>query len=88
MMNSELMAQTAEAVARTLTRDAMAGDSQPIEQAWLSVLIRPPSDADVRDALEYIRGFEKLTSVPDARARAWKSYCRILLASNDFIYLN
>src|SRR5881628_1154103 len=70
MMNSERMARTAEAVARRLLEESAANDKQRLEQAWFSILIRPPEETGVREGLDYIRGFEKIAAGPDGRLRA------------------
>ena len=38
-------------------------------------------------ALTYIRGFREADD-QEARLAAWRSFCRILLASDDYIYVD
>ncbi len=82
MMNSGFVADRAAGMAKQLLGDSQASDSARVERASLASLGRQASPEEVRAALEYLRGY------PGAKDAAWQSYCKLLLASNDFIYVN
>ncbi|HZT32655.1 MAG TPA: DUF1549 domain-containing protein [Bryobacteraceae bacterium] len=91
MMNSGFVTERTRGLAKMLLVEG-GDDAARIRRAYLITLGRKPlaegSDDEVREALEYIRGFEKKRPGPEARLDAWESFCRVLTASNDFVYVN
>ena len=76
MMNSKFVADRAAALG------ASVGDSeQKVRQAFQAILGQPPSSGQIKDALTYLSNF------PGPGPLAWTSYCRTLIASNDFLYV-
>ena len=75
MMNSAFVAERARGLAKILAEGA-SGDAQRVERAYLMTIGRMPGKDEVRDALGYLR------------RSTWESFCRILIASNDFVYVN
>ena len=64
-----------------------------IARAFLLAFARPPTDAEVREGLEYldrIDGPLRAAGIADeARPRAaWSSYLRVLLGSNEFVFID
>jgi hypothetical protein len=83
-MNSKMVADVSRNLATSVLK-AGASDAARLERLYLQTLSRKPEAAEVDDALTYIRQFEQRHgSQPDA----WSSFCRILLASNEFIYVD
>ena len=87
MMNSAFVAERARGLAKALVADSGENDTR-FRRAWLLTTGHAPADEELRDAQEYIRGFERKWSGPDPRLAAWESLCRVLMASNDFVYVN
>ena len=112
MMNSEFVACTAKGLARHVLAERRMPDEQRVRSAWLTVLAKQPTEAEVQEALAYVREFQEGAADRDlmeiegsrqeeghlspdqpayyygeARLAGWQSYCKILLASNDFIYI-
>ena len=81
MMNSRFVAERSRGFAKRLLDDASLSDGQRIERAYLMALARRPDAGEIDQALSYIGGLEK-------REQAWQSFCHILLATNEFLYLN
>ena len=52
---------------------------------YLRILNRPATPQEIDSALSYVQGFQKRGTSP---ADAWTSFARILLASNEYIYLD
>ncbi|MCX6602786.1 MAG: DUF1549 and DUF1553 domain-containing protein [Acidobacteria bacterium] len=76
MMNSKFVAD------RAATLGASAGTSEDkVRHAYQAILGQPATVAQVSDALKYLSNFPGPTSL------AWTSYCRTLIASNDFLYV-
>jgi hypothetical protein len=111
MMNSEFVSRVAEGFARRLLAERRIPDEERVRLAWLTAVAKQPAAAEVSEALDYIRAFQKeaaknaqdMGSSPregsdpspdtpgyyygESTLAAWRSYCRVLLASNDFIYI-
>jgi len=51
-------------------------------------LTRRPAPDELDSALTYMGNLEKQLGKPDARLTAWQSLCQILIATNEFLYLN
>lgn len=77
MMNSPFVEQRA----RNLAKQWRADDAG-VDELWWRILGKPATGADRADATGYLERF------PGAnRELAWTSYCRTLLSSNDFLYV-
>jgi hypothetical protein len=87
MMNSEFVAARARNVAQSLLDDAELSGSARIERAYLRTLNRRPDAEETDTGLTYMAG---LKSRYDAvtELQAWQSLCRILIASNEFVYVD
>ena len=83
MMNAPVVMQSSEKLVTRLAAIGSPGDSQRIEQAYLLLYARPPTDHENADARALLRGFLK-TENP---GRAWALLCQTLFAANEFIYL-
>jgi Protein of unknown function (DUF1549)/Protein of unknown function (DUF1553)/Planctomycete cytochrome C len=89
MMNSEFVARQAGSLAKELLSDVALDDAGRIRQAYYRAQSRPPQEEEVRSALEYIRHFPGKHNTPEqGRMLAWTSFCRTLVASNDFLYVH
>ncbi len=86
MMNSGFVAERARNLAEQLIHKK--GDAAAkVRDAYLRTLNRAPGAAEVDDALTYISAVrDKFSDIDELRA--WQSYCRILMASNEFIYVD
>ena len=86
MMNSEFVSRQARHLAQqTLSESPEAGER--VRLAYISALNREPNTADTDVALTYIASVRERFEETD-ELDAWLSFCRILLASNEFIYVN
>lgn len=84
MMNSPFINERAKSLAATLLKDARLDDSARIVAAYRTVLVRRPETDEVESALDYLAGFTRRKD----REEAWTSLCRILIGSNEFIYVD
>jgi hypothetical protein len=92
LMNSPEMQKLAEALGKRLlgaTRD----NAGRIRLAYLMCYARPPSDAEIARGEEYLRRYTeeaRKTGIPDDHGEraAWTSYARVLLAVNEFVYID
>ncbi len=93
MMNSTLVLKSTRNMAQKLLDRKDLNDQGRIRDAWERALSRPPSSAEVDRALTFVSQIEKALQEKekDPVARhliAWESFCKALLASNEFVYLN
>ncbi|HET9942992.1 MAG TPA: DUF1553 domain-containing protein, partial [Terriglobia bacterium] len=88
MLNSKFVAERASDFAKLLLADRSADDRRRVERAIGIMLTRKPAVQEIDAALGYIDGMEKRREGEDARLNAWQSYCRILMSSNEFVYID
>ncbi len=86
MMNSKFVADRSRGVAKQLLQQELT-DAGRVSRAWLNILGREPKPDEVHAALQYIAAFPAKPSNDEGRLLAWTSFCRSLVASNDFIYV-
>jgi uncharacterized protein DUF1553 len=87
MLNSGFVAEQAESVARSLEK---LDPARRAGEAYLRILNRPAAPAEVDAALTYVERFRKRFPGEHAGAslKAWQSFCRTLIASNEFVYVD
>jgi len=88
LMNSGFVQTRSEGFAKRLLEDAALSDAQRVERAYLMALTRKPDAGEVDAALSYIANLAKRLGSSDAHDKAWQSFCHVLLATNEFLYLN
>jgi hypothetical protein len=93
MMNSSLVLKHSRSLAESLLGDGAIDDAGRIRVAYERALARPPSARETDQALTFIARVEKALADrqdegEERRALAWQSFCKALMASNEFIYLN
>jgi hypothetical protein len=88
MMNSEFIAERSLGLAKRLLEESTESDARRLERAYLLAYARPPSPDELDDLLSYIGALERRAPAEDAKLRAWQSVCQILMASNEFNYVD
>jgi hypothetical protein len=66
-------------------------DRQRIELAHRRLFGREPSEAELSDGVEFLKGYAEGLKEADAVKRselAWAAYARVLLSSNEFLYVD
>lgn len=91
-MNSPMMRDLAGSFADRL-RKAAADDAGRIRLAYQLAYARPASNEEVKKGTNYLQRYtEELqrTGLPrdQAEAEAWRSYGRVLLCANEFVYID
>jgi hypothetical protein len=87
MMNSKFISNETKALASKLLADE-SDEAQRIGRAWLLVVGRPATPAEVADGHRYIAGFPGKSDDRAGQLLVWSSFCRALVASNDFIFVH
>ena len=87
MMNSGFVAKRARNLASELLDETDWSDSDRMRHAFVRTLTRVPSSEEVDQGLTYLsqvrQEFDEASALD-----AWESFCRILLASNAYIYVD
>ena len=88
MLNSDLMMDSADALARALLAES-TDDAKRVQLAYERALGRPASDAESQRVLSFINEVTAAASGGSSATeeQAWALFCQSLLASNEFIYL-
>jgi hypothetical protein len=91
MLNGKLALDESKQLAQRLL--AMPGDDAGrVSAAYERLYSRPASASDVRRALDFLKRYEQVlagqkVAAAESRPRAWQGLCRVLLASNEFIFV-
>jgi len=93
MMNSSLVLKCTLSMAQKLLARAGMDDAARVREAYEQALARPPAAPDIDRALTFIAQVDKAMENQEAdaarrRLLAWQSFCKALMASNEFIYVN
>ena len=86
-MNSDFVTTRSGNLARELLRAKGQGNGARIRSVYLKILNRPPTPDESAAALRYVAEFALRQPKADPVA-AWQSFCRVLMASNEYIYLD
>ncbi len=93
MMNGSIVLRHTRRMAdRLLGRDDL-DDADRVRDTYQRVLGRPPRPAEVDRALTFVANVQKALgdraeTSEERRARAWQSFCKAIIGSNEFLYLN
>jgi cytochrome c553 len=87
-LNSQFLTDRSVELAKSLLAKEGANDAARIESAYLRVLNRRAEKEEIESSSNYIAGFRQRVPSENAEQKVWQSFCRVLLASNDFLYLD
>jgi hypothetical protein len=95
MMNGEAVGRRSRELARNLL-EGNTTDDQRITLAYQQTLARTPTSEELRESLGYVEryrnkslaGAQASGAVTTPSLDAWQSFCRVLLSSNEFIYVD
>lgn len=87
-LNSEFLTERSVDLAKSLLASSFKDDAERLASAYRRILNRPASAEELAAGQKYLAGFQQKFPGEQAAQKAWQSYCRILMASNDFLYLD
>jgi len=87
-LNSEFLHERAQDVAQSLFGRKEMSDAARIDTAYALILNRHPDKDEIDRALNYVAGFKQKFAGEQAERKAWQSLCRVLMSSNDFVYVD
>ncbi len=82
MMNSEFVRGQSLRLATGLM-ERFPEDASRVGQAYLVLLGRKPEPGEIDQALTYLTAMQQRTGA----GQAWESFCHLLIASNEFLYI-
>ncbi len=86
-LNSGFLTDRSEEVAKSLL--ANKNDNKiRLSEAYSRILNRQAKPDEIASALQYLESYKLKFVGEKAEQKAWQSFCRILMASNDFAYLD
>ena len=93
MMNGSLMLRHTRRMADRLLEDEHLDDAGRVRDTYERVLGRPPRPAEIDRALTFIANIEesiggRSADPQERRARAWQSFCKAVIGSSEFLYIN
>ncbi|HWB14269.1 MAG TPA: DUF1553 domain-containing protein [Pirellulales bacterium] len=92
MMNGPLVIAETTHLADELLRQIATDDAARVQSLYRRAFARPADGTEVARALQFVGELESNTawqalSPTERRRKAWQSLCRVVLSSNEFIYL-
>ncbi len=90
MLNGPLVDQAAEALAKAVL-NAPGDDAARVREAYRRAYGRAPTSGELERVTDYLRqsgaAADPMFSAADRRLRAWRGLCRVLLAANEFVFV-
>lgn len=87
-LNSQFLTDGSAKVAQSLLASEAKNDATRLANAYLLILNRKADQSEIDAGIKYLENFKQKFAGDKAEHKAWQSYCRILMASNDFIYVD
>jgi len=88
VMNSPFMLEQAKALAARVQAEVPNNPVGQIQRAFQLAYSRPATNAELEIGQTYLQGKEDEQSARDNKLSRWERYAQILLASNEFMYLD
>ena len=86
MMNSSVILQHSRKLAEKLLADTSLDAAGRVKTAYERALTRPASNREIDQALTFVARMQREWKGDELKA--WQSFCKSLLASSEFIYMN
>jgi hypothetical protein len=87
LMNSKFVIDRSRGFAKRLLADSGLSDTERIRVAYLRALSRQPENNEIDSSLSYIATLQQRLGGDDSKTAAWSSFCHVLIAANEFLYL-
>jgi len=86
MMNSSVILNHSRKLAEKLMADTSLDATGRVKTAYERALTRPATNQEIDQALTFVAKMQREWKGDELKA--WQSFCKSLLASNEFIYMN
>lgn len=86
MMNSSVVAKATRHLAEVLMKQS-TDPNERVQLAYQRILGRPATAHELERAAEFLKQAQSVAPPPDSDLTALRSFCRALIASNEFVYV-
>jgi len=87
-MNSDFIQTNAQSFAEKVLANGDSAEER-IAYAFEAAFARSPEEDELSELTEFISSYQsEIPNDPGKESRAWTSLCRVLLASNEFVYID
>ena len=86
LINSGFVNERSQGLANRIMND-VSTDAERVRRAYRMALSRDPDGTEIDSALTYIAGLAQRLAGDGAKQKAFASFCHILVATNEFLYL-
>ncbi len=87
LMNSDFIADATLRMAKSLQEREAPNSRARLHHLYQSVYGRAPTDGEVKTALRFLRHYRNESVQKDPNLDAWQAFCQVLVASNEFVYV-
>ena len=87
-LNSEFLFDRSVAITKSLLADKTVDDQTRVASLYLRILNRQATKEESGAALQYLSSFKQRFAGENSEHRAWQSLVRILISSNEFVYVD
>jgi hypothetical protein len=90
LMNGNIVHEQTRLWTLKLLDDKAFDDAGRVRRIYAQAFGRPPDGKEIARSLEFIQRIESelaRSKVADSRAQAWRSFCRVIVAGNEFVYV-
>jgi hypothetical protein len=93
LMNSDLVRDETRHMATSLLASAAQDDAARVSTAFVRTFGRPPTGAEISRSLDFVRrvelqwASEKVADPAERRLLAWQGLCRVLVSTNELLYI-
>ena len=90
LMNGKIVHEQTKAWISRLLAEKNLDDAARVRQIYLQAFGRPASEKEVTRSLEFVSRIESELArmqQADSRERAWQSLGRVIVAANEFVYV-
>jgi len=86
-LNSEFLFDRSVQLAKVLLADKTTDDRARVASMYLRILNRQATNDEITGAQQYLFGLKQKSSGEKSEERGWQSLARILMSSNEFVYV-
>ncbi|MBS1812178.1 MAG: PSD1 domain-containing protein [Acidobacteria bacterium] len=87
-LNSDFLTNASKTITQQLSAKSPDDPARRVAIAYSQILNREAAPDEITMALKYIEGFKPKMPGEKTDEAAWQSFCRVLLSSNEFLYLD
>ena len=92
MMNGDLIMRESQRMAEHLLARQGGDDAARVRDVYIRVFGREPAREEINQCIDFVQRYqaaltEENDPAPNPRVRAWQGLCKMLIASNEFVFV-